>query len=128
MARWIGRRADRNVVLEIANEFDHPGFNHSLLRSESGQVELIRLANQTAPGLLVSTSGMGHGRYPEKVAAAADFLLIHFNGTSLDEIPRRIAELKKCKKPIVCNEDQKTGAAGRGRPNCASNMVHRGVT
>src|SRR6185312_2716900 len=109
VAQWIRRSGFRNVVLEIANEFDHDGFDHPLLRSEDGEVELIRLAKETAPGLLVSTSGLGHGRFPEKVAKAADFLLIHFNGTPLDDTPRRIAALKPYGKPIVCNEDQKVG-------------------
>ena len=113
VAHWIRRSGFRNVVLEIANEFDHDGFDHPLLRSEDGEVELIRLAKKTAPGLLVSTSGLGHGRFPDKVAKAADFLLIHFNGTPLDEIPTRIAALKKYGKPIVCNEDQKSRRAGR---------------
>src|SRR4029077_2504911 len=69
VAQWIQRSRFRNVVLEIANEFDHDGFNHPLLRSEEGEVELIRLAKVTAPGLLVSTSGLGHGRLPEKIAS-----------------------------------------------------------
>ena len=59
VARWIRDRGFRNVVLEIANEFDHGGFDHRLLRTADGEVELIRLAKETAPGLLVSTSGLG---------------------------------------------------------------------
>ncbi len=112
VAQWIQERGFRNVVLEIANEFDHSGFDHRLIRSVAGEVELIRLAKKTAPGLLVSTSGLGHGRYPDELADAADFLLIHFNGTRLDDIPRRIAALRRFKKPVVCNEDEKTGEAG----------------
>ena len=46
------------------------------------------------------------------MAEAADFLLIHFNGTAWKKIPARIAALKKYGKPIVCNEDDKTGDAG----------------
>jgi len=38
-----------------------------------------------------------------------DFILIHFNGTPVQEIPERIQALKKFGKPIVCNEDDKTG-------------------
>jgi len=72
-------------------------------------VELIRLARKTSPRLLVSTSGLGNGRLPDNVARASDFLLIHFNGTKLDDIPKRIQALKKYGKPIVCNEDQKYG-------------------
>ncbi len=112
VARWIRDQGYRNVVLEIANEFDHSGFDHRLIRSVSGEIELIKLAKKTAPELLVSTSGLGHGRYPEAVAEAADFLLIHFNGTPLKEIPARIAALKRFGKPVVCNEDEKIGGQG----------------
>jgi len=101
-----------NVALEIANEFDHGGFDHLLLKTAEGQVELIQLAKSVAPGLLVSTSGLGHGKIPNAVAQASDFILIHFNGTPLDKIPERIAALKEFGKPVVCNEDDKPGARG----------------
>ena len=107
--QWLLGRQYRNVLLEIANEFPHTGFDHQILRTPAGQGELIRLAKQTAPGLLVSTSGIGDGKLPDSVAEAADFLLIHFNGVLLDDIPQRIAALGKFGKPIVCNEDDKTG-------------------
>ncbi len=112
VARWVRDRGYRNVVLEIANEFDHSGFNHNLIRSVTGEIELIKLAKKTAPELLVSTSGLGHGRYPDALAEAADFLLIHFNGTPLKQIPARIAALKRFGKPVVCNEDEKIGDQG----------------
>ena len=112
VAKWIEREGFRNVVLEIANEFDHGGFDHQILKSAAGQVELINLARQTVPGLLVSTSGLGHGRLPDEVARASDFLLIHFNGTKVEDIPARIAALKEYGKPIICNEDDKVGELG----------------
>src|SRR5262249_55466614 len=122
VANWIRNRGYRNVVLEIANEFDHDGFDRRLIRTVEGQIELIRLAKKTVPGLLVSTSGLGHGRYPDALAEAADFLLIHFNGTPLDQIPARIESLKRFGKPIVCNEDPKAGAAGaRAAELCVAN-------
>ncbi|MFM7127960.1 MAG: hypothetical protein ACKO0V_01220, partial [bacterium] len=111
-SQWIKERKFRNIILEIANEFDHKGFDHRLIGSEDGQMELIRLAKRTAPGLLVSTSGSGHGRFPEKLAAEADFLLIHYNNTRLENIAGRIDALKRHKKPVVCNEDFKTGNEG----------------
>ena len=46
---WIVRNGFQNVVLEIANEFDHRGFDYSILRSVEGELELIRLAKSTAP-------------------------------------------------------------------------------
>jgi hypothetical protein len=107
--RWLERSSYTNVVLEIANEFNHSGFDHSILKKSEGQVELIQLAKKTWPKLLISTSGLGNGRLPDNVCRASDFLLIHFNGTKLDDIPKRIQALKKYGKPIICNEDQKYG-------------------
>jgi hypothetical protein len=109
---WIVNCAFQNVALEIANEFDHIGFDHLLLKTVEGQIELIQLAKRLAPGLLVSTSDQGNGTIPEGLARASDFLLLHFNGTPLDEIPARIGALDRYAKPIVVNEDNKTGAQG----------------
>jgi CubicO group peptidase (beta-lactamase class C family) len=112
VARWIQSQGFQNVVLEIANEFDHPGFDHRILKEPSGEVELIRLAKKTAPGLLVSTSGLGDGIMDSKIAEASDFILLHFNSTPLKAIPEKISAAKQYGKPIVCNEDAKTGEQG----------------
>jgi hypothetical protein len=116
VARWVSRAGYTNVVLEVANEYAHSGFGQwhdgDWMRSEAGQVELIRRAKAAAPQLLVSTSGMGRGSLPEPIAAAADFLLIHFNGTPLDSIPARVREARLHGKPVVVNEDDKVGEAG----------------
>jgi hypothetical protein len=126
--RWIDRSGFQNVVLEVSNEFDHGGFDHRILRSVEGQLELIRLAKRTAPSLLVSTSGLGHGRYPAELAEAADFILIHFNGTKVEDIPDRIAVLTGYGKPIVCNEDDKQGAtAARAAELCVANGASWGL-
>ena len=110
--KWIKTSGFRNVVLEIANEYGHSGFDYRLLKSPEGIAELIRLAKRTGPELMVSASGYGDGRLAEQVARASDFLLIHFNGTPLNAIPGRIAALRQFDKPIVCNEDAKTGEEG----------------
>ncbi len=111
-ARWITDSGFANVVLEIANEFGHGGFDHRLLKTAEGMTNLIKLAKATSPALLVSTSGLGDGRSSDDVARASDFLLIHFNNTRLEDIDARIAALRRFGKPIVCNEDNKTGAEG----------------
>jgi hypothetical protein len=102
-----------NVVLEIANEYPHGGYkgwpDSEWLISEKGQVELMEAAKIAHPGLLVSTSGLGHGRFPEELVATADFLLIHFNNTALEDYAAKINLLKKYGKPIVCKEDDKIG-------------------
>jgi CubicO group peptidase (beta-lactamase class C family) len=110
--KWIQAAGFDHVLLEIANEYGHNGYRHPLLRTPEGQVELIRLARATAPGLLVSTSGLGHGRVHPDVAAAADFLLVHYNTTPLADLPARIAAAREYGKPVVCNEDDKVGADG----------------
>lgn len=117
---WLQAKGYTNVVLEISNEYRHGGFRNwqdgEWLMSEEGQVELIELARRVYPELLVSTSGMGDGRFHELLAGAADFLLIHFNNTVIGYIPARIEELRIYGKPIVCNEDdkyEKEGAASQ---------------
>jgi CubicO group peptidase (beta-lactamase class C family) len=71
---------------------------------------------------------LGHGRLPDDVASASDFLLIHFNGTPVANIPDRIARLKKFAKPIVCNEDDKTGRdAADALTRCIENEASYGL-
>ncbi len=112
VSRWIREAGFGNVVMEVANEYGHGGFDHPILKAGKRHAELLRLAKESHPQLLVSTSGMGDGSSSDPVAEASDFLLVHFNTTRLDDIPRRIEALKKYNKPIVCNEDQKTAADG----------------
>jgi hypothetical protein len=112
VAQWIRDSGYHNVLLEVANEFGHSGFDHAILRSAEGQVELIELARQAAPGLLVSTSGTGNGVVPRPVAEAGDFLLIHLNETPLEQVPARIHAMRQFGKPVVCNEDDKVGQEG----------------
>jgi len=128
VVKWIRDSALTNVVLETANEYPHKGFVHGVLRSPEGQADLLRLAKQTWPQLLVSASGYGDGKLHSPVAEASDFLLIHFNGTPVEEIPVRIAALRKFGKPIVCNEDDKTGrTAARAAEICVENGASWGL-
>jgi len=127
VVEWVKQGGWTNVVLEIANEFGHSGFDRRLLKTPEGQVELIRLAKRAAPNLLVSAS-VGGGVLPGPVARAADFLLIHFNNTRVDDIPKRIAALERYGKPIVCNEDAKTGARGaRAAEACVAHHASWGL-
>jgi hypothetical protein len=128
VAQWVKGCGFTNVVLEIANEFGHGGFDHRLLRTAAGQAELIGLAKKTHPDVLVSTSGLGDGTVPGEVARAADFLLVHFNGTKIEDIPARIKALKEFGKPVVCNEDAKIGEAGaKAAEVCVANGASWGL-
>ncbi len=122
---WLKRLPNRNVVLEIANEYGHAGFDHRILRTAEGQAELIRLAREAAPGLLIASSPQGNGQADEAVAGLADFVLIHLNGVPLPAIEGRIAALRRYGKPMVCNEDEKVGDAGA---DAASRCVAAGAS
>lgn len=111
-ATWIKDRGYTNVILEIANEFQHDGFDRESIKSPTGMVGLIELARKTVPELLVSTSGMGGGRLNPVVQTPASFLLLHFNSIPVSEIQDRAATARKISKAIVCNEDDKTGETG----------------
>lgn len=125
---WIKEKEFTNVLLEISNEYRHGGFNNwtdgEWIRSEEGQVELMKIAKTLHPTLLVSTSGMGDGRFQESLALAADFILIHFNTTSLEEYEKRIEEVKLYAKPVICNEDDKIHELGA---NALATSVLNGV-
>jgi CubicO group peptidase (beta-lactamase class C family) len=116
-ARWIARREYTNVLLEVANEYMHRGFDHKILKSHEGIAALVKLAKQSAPGLLVSASESGGrggfvGGFLEHVAPACDFLLIHLNVTPLNGVAARLSSLPKLGKPVVCNEDAKYARDG----------------
>jgi hypothetical protein len=125
VVRWVRDSGLRNVMLEIANEYPHPGFVHSVIRDPRGMAGLIRLAKQTSPELRVSASGMGDGKLDDAVAEASDFLLVHFNSTPVEAIPAHLEALKRFGKPIVCNEDAKSATAAA---SAAQACVARGAS
>jgi hypothetical protein len=105
VARWLRDCGYSNVLVEIANEYRHPGFDHDILLQESGQVELMKLFRSVHPAVYVSTSGMGDAEFPSELAEAADFILIHGNTTDPEEYHGKIGKLQGYRKPIVFNED-----------------------
>ncbi|MBN1441662.1 MAG: hypothetical protein JXA90_03085, partial [Planctomycetes bacterium] len=111
-AEWIRSRGYTSILLEIANEFPHAGFDHKLIQDELEIRQLMQLARKTAPGLLVSASSLGNGRTALPVATESDFVLLHFNGIDVDTIFLRVATMSKFSKALVCNEDDKTGEKG----------------
>ena len=113
---WVKQKGYRNIILEVANEYGHPGFDHAVLRSDTGVADLIRLAQDRHSALAVSASTRGNARTTPRVAAASDVILVHFNELSTSEIRTRVRDLRAAHrtKPIVANEDGRTGSAAVG--------------
>jgi hypothetical protein len=124
---WIRTKGYRNVILEIANEYGHSGFNHGILRTDAGVAGLLRLANNRYPALPVTASYLRNGQTTSQVAAASDLILVHFNALALSDIPARARALRSAYpgKPIVCNEDARTGSAAAA---AASASVQAGAS
>ena len=110
---WVKRNGYTNVILEIANEYGHSGYDRTLLRSDDGVASLIRAAKERFPALPVGASFVRNGAATSKVGAASDIILTHFNSTPLADIPDRVHALQRAypSKPIICNEDERTGSS-----------------
>ena len=114
---WLCEKAYTNVLVEVCNETDVPGYEHEILRPARVD-ELIRLVQDRSNGkiespigrLLVSVSMGGGTLPPQNIVAASDFVLMHGNGV---DDPNRIREMvDQARKlptykpaPIVFNED-----------------------
>jgi len=105
VAEWVKGKGYTNVLIEIANEYSHPGFDHCVIKDEDGEIELMDIVRSVSSDLLVSTSGIGDGFYHPKLAEAADFILIHGNECNPDEYYRKVGMLLRYGKPVVFNED-----------------------
>lgn len=105
VAAWIRDKGYKNVMVEIANEYKHQGFDHKIILEEDGEVELMNIVRATAPSLLVSTSDLGNVRFHPKLCEAADFILLHGNGMNPNIYKDRINSFKAYEKPIIFNED-----------------------
>jgi hypothetical protein len=127
-ARWIETCGFTHVLFEVANEFGHESYTHAMLKDPAGIVELIQLAKKTAPGLLVSSSRQGHRGLAPEVCRASDYVLVHFNQIPLDRMPALIAEAHQYGKPVMCNEDRKTGQDGaQAAEVCVANRCSWGL-
>lgn len=96
-----------NVLIEIANEHSLPEFDcHPILRSPTGMSGLIELARAESGGMAVGCSSYG-GHAHQEVCAASDYLLIHGNGCSRQQLYNHIRQVREWApgKPVLCNED-----------------------
>ena len=105
----------RNVLVEIANE-THARFGYECFRPEQAH-RMINELRGKYPDFLYSTSLVGvnvetgRGMPPASLIEAADFVLLHGNGTRAPQLTAAIRAVQampayqRSPKPIVINED-----------------------
>ncbi len=102
----------RNVLIEINNETSERGYGHSILKPE-GIVEAVRLAQRAAGGEFpVSMSWLAgipaRGSRSEAALQAVDYLMIHTNGQTPEQVHESIAAFRRWEgyeRPLLINED-----------------------
>lgn len=107
---WLLERDYTNVLIEVANECDHPRYDHDAIRPPRAH-ELIRRVRDASGGrLLVSTSFCGQKIPTPNVLEAADFVLLHGNSVREPDGMRRLIDQTRATpgyrgQPILVNED-----------------------
>jgi hypothetical protein len=113
---WLLSKGYTNVLIEIANECNHPGYPGIIQPKRAD--ELIKLVHERSKGrvknpagrLYVSTSLTG-GQIPnETIVREADFLLLHGNGQGQPERIRQMVRKTRLvagyhDQPVLFNED-----------------------
>lgn len=107
---WLLAKRYTNVLVEVNNEADN-AYNRAVLRPGRVDELIKRIQTRSNGALLVSTSFTGGTLPPQSVIAASDYVLLHGNGQSPDELRDLIAAVRATQayraapKPIVFNED-----------------------
>jgi hypothetical protein len=106
---WVMQKGYTNVVIEIANEADHPDYYHAILKPDRVH-ELINRARQRSGGKLLVSVSLRGGQIPsDTLLAASDFHLPHGNGQSASQVANMITKIRSSPgyggEPITFNED-----------------------
>ena len=107
---WLIAKNIRNVIVDVANEYDLRGdrwdFDRYIPQHVPQLIEDIRERfRRAAYTLPVSASSDGRMEYPESLITVVDLVLIHGNNRSPEQKARRAAELKSVPRPVLMNED-----------------------
>ncbi len=121
---WLIDKKFRNVIVDIANEWDLPGNNWDF--AAYIPEHLLQLIKETRDrfeakhadyALPISVSSDGRMRYPESFLGSVDLVLIHGNGRTPQQKLQRAAELKSWARPILMTEDD------NGRESTAAHLA-----
>ncbi len=128
---WLHQKQYRNVLIEINNECDSPGYDHEILKEDRVHelLQNVKYNVQNDYRYLVSTSYEGRVIPTNNVVKEADFILLHGNGvkepfqiTEMVELTRNLPSYKEM--PILFNEDDHY-AFDRPKNNCkAATMAY----
>lgn len=107
---WIVAHDYRNILVDIANEYDLPGpqwdFKGYIPQNIIPLIDEVRERfRHSGYALPVAASSDGRMRYPQSLEGQVDVLLIHGNGREPQEKSRRVAELKNVDRPVLMTED-----------------------
>ncbi len=110
ITRWIIQKNFRNLIIDIANEWDISGetWDQASFIPEhiNGLVELVREQFNGADYLLpIGASTGGRMTYPESLARLCDVVLVHGNGRTPAEKLERLTEFKDYKRAVWMTED-----------------------
>jgi hypothetical protein len=106
----------RNLLIELANETDIPGFGYPIFQPDQAH-RMIDDLRRRYPHFLYSTSQVGanpesgRGLPPPSLVEAADYVLIHGNGADPQRLARAIQQVQtmpafqRAPKPLIINED-----------------------
>ena len=122
---WLIEKKARNVIIDIANEWDLPGQHwdfasyipENLLQliQEARDCFQKRRADYAAP---ISVSSDGRMNYPESFLASVDLVLLHGNSRTPQQKQARAAELRNWERPILMSEDD------NGRPSTSAHLAN----
>ncbi len=106
---WLIVHDFRNVIVDVANEYDLPG-----PQWEEGYVpqNIIPLIDDVRDrfkhagfSLPIGVSSDGRMRYPQSLQGQVDVLLVHGDGRTPQEKARRVADLHQVERPVLMTED-----------------------
>lgn len=113
---FLAGSGHRNILVEIANETDIPGFGHAIFQPDQAHT-MVAALRKRQPDLLYSTSQVGanpengRGLPPPSLVEAVDYVMIHGNGCDPQRLERAIHTVQamltfqRHPKPLLINED-----------------------
>ena len=110
ISAWIVQKNFRNVIVDIANEWDIEGetWDHAAFIPENitRLVEVAREQFNRADFLVpIGASTSGRMTYPASLARLGDVVLVHGNGRTTSEKLERLREFEDYNRAVLMTED-----------------------